>query len=104
MLDTQKFIELISHCHKMRTKKYKRGELVSTYISNRTQIGIIIEGSADLIRYDIDGNKTIIDRFNIGNIYGEIFHPKENINGLMIEAVTNVIIAQVEYNDKTIFY
>ena len=101
MLDTQKFIELISHCHKMRTKKYKRGELVSTYISNRTQIGIIIEGSADLIRYDIDGNKTIIDRFNIGNIYGEIFHPKENINGLMIEAVTNVIIAQVEYNDIT---
>ncbi len=99
MLDTQKFIELISGCHKMRTKKYKRGELVSTYIENRSQIGIIIEGSADLIRYDIDGNKAIIDRFNPGNIYGEIFHPKNTINGLMIEAVTNVIVAQIEYTD-----
>lgn len=99
MIDTQRFIELISKCKKIRMKKYKKGELITTYIANRTQIGIVIEGSADLIRYDLDGNKNIIDRFNTGNIYGELFHNRGNVNGLVIEAVTNVIIAQLEYND-----
>lgn len=99
MIDTQKFIELVSKCKKIRTKKYKKGELITTYIPNRSQIGVILEGSADLIRYDLDGNRNIIDRFNAGNIYGEIFHNKGNVNGLIIEAVTNVIIAQFEYND-----
>ncbi len=98
MANVQEFIELLSHCKNVRIKKYKRGELISTYIANRTQIGIIVEGNADLIRYDYDGNRNIIERFNCGDIYGEIFHEKENINGLIIEAVTNVVIAQLEYN------
>ena len=98
MVNVQELIELLSHCKNVRIKKYKRGELISTYIANRTQIGIIVEGNADLIRYDYDGNRNIIERFNSGDIYGEIFHEKENVNGLIIEAVTNVVIAQIEYN------
>lgn len=90
-------IELLSQCKNARTKKYKKGEVISTYISNRTQIGIIIEGNADLIRYDYDGNRNIIERFDRGDIYGEIFHAKETVNGLLIEAVTNVIVIQLDY-------
>ena len=101
MIDIQKFSELISKCPKIRTKKYKKGELITTFILNRSQVGFIIEGNADLIRYDLDGNRNIIDRFNQGDVYGEIFHIKENINGLIVEAVTNVIIAQFDYNDIT---
>ena len=99
MKNVQDLIELLSHCKNVRTKKYKRGELISTYIANRTQIGIILEGNADLIRYDYDGNRNIIERFDQGDVYGEMFHSKENVNGLIIEAVTNVVIAQIEYNN-----
>ena len=98
-MNIQDLIELMSKCKNVRTKKYKRGELIATYIANRTQIGIIIEGNADLIRYDYDGNRNIIERFDQGDIYGEIFHSKENINGLIIEAVTNVLVMQLEYNN-----
>ena len=98
MNNIQQLIELLSKCKNVRIKKYKRGELITTYIANRTQIGIIIEGNADLIRYDYDGNRNIIERFNQGDIYGEMFHSKDNVNGLIIEAVTNVIIYQLEYN------
>lgn len=101
MIDIIKFEESVKKCKNIRTKKYKKGELITTYIANRTQIGIILEGSADLIRYDIDGNKNIIERFNQGDVYGEIFHIKERTNGLIIEAVTNVVIAHLDYNNIT---
>ena len=101
MIDTQKFIDLLSKCKKFKKKKFKKGELITTYIANRTQVGIILEGSADLIRYDLDGNRNIIDRFNQGNVYGEIFHDKQTVNGLIIEAVSTVIVAQIEYSELT---
>ena len=101
MIDIQKLNDLILQCNKIKTKKYKKGELVTTYITNRTQVGIILEGNADLVRYDLDGNKNIIERFNQGDIYGEIFHLNQSINGLIIEAVTNIVVAQFDYNDIT---
>lgn len=101
MIDIIELNDLVKKCKNIRTKKYKKGELISTYIANRTQIGIILEGNADLIRYDIDGNKNIIERFNQGDVYGEMFHIKERINGLIVEAVTNVVIAQLDYNNIT---
>lgn len=101
MQNIQNLVELLSKCKNIRTKKYKKNELISTYIANRTQIGIIIEGNADLIRYDYEGNRNIIERFDQGDIYGEIFHSKENVNGLIIEAVTNVVVLQLEYNNIT---
>lgn len=101
MINIQELTELVSKCKNMRTKKYKKGELISTYIANRNQIGIILEGSADLIRYDLDGNKNIIERFNQGDIYGEMFHIKQSVNGLIIEALTTVIVVQFEYSTVT---
>ena len=95
----ENIVELLSQCKNARTKKYKRGELITTYIPNRKQIGIIIEGNADLIRYDYDGNRNIIERFDSGDVYGEIFHNKENVNGLLIEAVTNVVVMHLDYNN-----
>lgn len=101
MIDIIELNDLVSKCKNIRIKKYKKGELITTYIANRTQIGIILEGNADLLRYDIDGNKNIIERFNQGDVYGEIFHIKDRVNGLIIEAVTNVIVAQLDYNNIT---
>lgn len=99
MINTQNLIELISQCKKIKTKKYKKGELITTYIANRTQVGIILEGSVNLIRYDMDGNRNIIERFDQGNIYGEIFHLKENVNGLIVEAASTTIIARIDYDN-----
>ena len=94
----ESLLDLLSKCKNARIKKYKRGELITTYIPNRKQIGVLVEGNADLIRYDYDGNRNIIERFGYGDVYGEIFHAKENINGLIVEAVSNVVIVQLEYN------
>ena len=44
--------------------KFNKGEDVTTYIEKRSQICIVISGEIDLIRYDFNGNQTIIEKFN----------------------------------------
>ena len=60
------------NCNKIQIKKISKGETVTSYIEKRNQICIILSGEVDLIRYDVNGNKTIIGRFN-ENTNNELF-------------------------------
>ena len=86
-------------CQKIKKIKIKKGEIISNFIANRTQFGVIIDGCADLIRYDIDGNRTIVERLYKGDMFGEIFHLSHNVNELFVEAKTNVTILQLDYSN-----
>ena len=44
---------------KSQTKKFEKNDIITTYIKNRNQVCILKNGLADLVRYDINGNKTI---------------------------------------------
>lgn len=56
--------DIIKYCDKAQVKTFEKNEIVTTYIVNRNMIFIILEGSADLIRYDFNGNQTIVEKFN----------------------------------------
>ena len=58
--DKKIFIENFkNNCNRVQTKKFIKGETVTTYIEKRNQICIVLSGEVDLIRYDFNGNKTI---------------------------------------------
>ncbi len=68
-----------TECTKAQVKYFEKGEIITTYLVNRNQICILINGNADLIRYDFKGNKNIIEHFSDNDIFGEIFY-KINTN------------------------
>ena len=70
------------NCNKIQIKKISKGETVTSYIEKRNQICIILSGEVDLIRYDVNGNKTIIGRFNENDVFGEVFYPANTNNEL----------------------
>ena len=73
--DKKNFIENFRHnCSRVQIKKFIKGETVTTYIEKRNQICIILSGEVDLIRYDFNGNKTIIGHFVDNDIFGEVFY------------------------------
>lgn len=74
------------NCNKIQIKKISKGETVTSYIEKRNQICIIISGEVDLIRYDVNGNKTIIGRFNENDVFGEVFYPANTNNELFAVA------------------
>ena len=85
--DKKNFIQKIqTNCDKINIKKFSKGENITTYIEKRNQLCIVLKGEADLIRYDYNGNKTIIGHFTENDIFGEVFYPANTNNELFVEA------------------
>ena len=81
--DKKIFIENFkTNCNKVQIKKFNKGETVTTYIEKRSQICIVLSGEVDLIRYDFNGNKTIIGHYIEDDIFGEAFYPTNTNNEL----------------------
>ena len=74
MVDLQKVIEAKSYCYRLVEKSFEKNETITSYIEKRKQIFILISGEATLIRYDVRGNKDIVDFFHEGSVFGEAFY------------------------------
>ena len=75
-----------SSCDKIQIKNFDKGETVTNYIEKRNQICIILNGEVVLVRYDVNGNKTIIGRFSNNDVFGEVFYPANTNNELFAVA------------------
>lgn len=98
-LNKKIFIESFKNtCNKVQVKKFVKGETVTTYIEKRNQICIVVSGEVDLIRYDFNGNKTIIGHFVDNDIFGEIFYPANTNNELFAVARKNSEVLFYNYD------
>ena len=97
--DKKKFIENFRHsCHRVQIKKFDKGDTVTTYIEKRNQLCIVLSGEVDLIRYDVNGNKTIISHFVDSDVFGEVFYPANTNNELFAVAHKNSEILFFTYD------
>ena len=60
-------------CFDTEVKKYRSGSCITDYSRNSDKIGVILSGSADMIRYDINGIRTIVETLREQGIFGEFF-------------------------------
>ena len=75
-------------CSKIQKKHFVKNEVITSYIQKRNQICIMVNGKADLIRYDLNGNQDIVDKFSDNDIFGEAFYPVHTNNELTVVATT----------------
>ena len=95
-----KFIQdLQTKCVKCQKKQFTKGEIITTYIEKRKQICIIISGEADLLRYDFNGNKNIIEHFTKNDIFGEYFYTITTNNELFVQSKTKTEVLFFLYDD-----
>lgn len=93
---------ILCNCIKMQKKIFPKGSIITTYIQKRRQICILLSGKADLIRFGLNGNKDIVDRFNQNDIFGEAFYPVNNNNELFVVATDNCEILLFLYDDISV--
>ena len=77
---------------------YKSNQTIAYSIGNRKIIGIIEEGSANLIRYDYDGKRDIIKEMNEGDIFSDLFLSTSNVE-LSVISTTDCKVTFIEYDD-----
>ena len=66
-------IPAMLNCLGYQIERYRKGTFISLEGEHLQNIGVILEGSVDMIKEDFWGNKTILMRMGQGSIFGETF-------------------------------
>lgn len=96
----EKFIsDFSTNCNKVQIKNFSKNETITSYIKNRNQLCILISGTANLVRYDLNGNRTIVEHFSKNALFGEVFYNITTNNELLVEAKSNCSVLLYIYDD-----
>lgn len=66
-------IKKMLKCFDAKTRTFKKDRTIVTNIINIKMIGIILEGTANVERYDYNGNRSIIEKLEKNSVFGEVF-------------------------------
>ena len=91
--------DFASTCKNVQKKSFKKNQTITTFIQKRNQICIILSGEADLVRYDMNGDKTIIEHFTKNDIFGEALYIVTTNNELSVEAKKGCEVLFFNYNN-----
>lgn len=60
-------------CLRAEEKRFRSGSRIASFSGDNDRIGIILSGTASMLRYDINGVRTIADTLTEQSIFGEFF-------------------------------
>jgi len=66
-------VEKMLKCFEARKRLYKKDRTIVSNIINVKMIGIILSGTANMERYDYNGNRSIIEKLETNSVFGEVF-------------------------------
>ena len=87
------------NCNKVQKKTFSKGEIITSYIQKRNQLCILLSGNADLVRYDLNGNRTIVEHFSKNALFGEVFYKVTTNNELLVEAKSKSTVLFYIYDE-----
>lgn len=93
------FNDFSCNCQSVQKKSFKKKQTITTYIRNRNQVCVLLSGEADLVRYDFNGDKTIIEHFTKNDIFGEAFYIVTTNNELSVEAKKSCDVLFFSYDN-----
>ena len=89
-------IKKMLKCFDAKKRTFKKDSIIMNYIGNTSTVGIIAKGTAELIRNDYNGNRTIIETLTEDDIFGEVFS-SYNIDELSIKASEETEVIFIDY-------
>lgn len=90
-------VKKMLNCFESRQIMYKKERTIFSNIGNSDILGIIISGKVELIRYDYDGSRTILDTLEENDIFGKIFSANLS-NEISAIALTDCEILLIDYS------
>ena len=68
---TNNEVDAMIHCFQMRRAQYEPGQTICTYGESGGEVGVLLCGQAELVRFDYAGNRTILEQVGTGGVFGE---------------------------------
>lgn len=89
-------VKKLLNCLGCRKVSYKRERTIVSNLINTNLVCIVLKGSVNLIRYDYNGNRTILEELGENDIFGEIFSANLS-NDISVMAKTDCEIMFLDY-------
>lgn len=64
-------VEAMIDCFRMRRVRFEAGRTICVYGECRGEVGVVLRGCAGLVRFDREGNRTILEQLGGGGVFGE---------------------------------
>ena len=91
-------INQLLNCFKAQKRIFNKERTIISYMGNTNIIGIVLRGEANIIRYDFNGHRTIIEVLPENSVFGELFSSLENAE-LSVVATKDCDILFIEYEN-----
>lgn len=91
--------EIAKGCALTETKKFKKDEIITTYLLKRNRMCFLLKGEAFLARYDKDGNRRIIYYLKENDIFGEALYKIYNNREIFVMAKKDCEVLFLPYDN-----
>ena len=99
---TQEGYYAMMECFETQERSFSQGDIILDYSQNSKKVGIIKEGSACLVRIDIDGNKYILEKLYEDDIFGEtVAFSLCGKDSIFVECTSDCEVLFLEYEHIT---
>lgn len=91
-------IDKMIPCFKPVFKNFQAGETILSYSDNPEQVAILLSGSAKLYFSDIDGDYGLLETYEEGDLFGDVFSLPLNGYEYTVTAVTDCHVVFISYH------
>lgn len=88
----------IRECLCSKMKIYKKGDIIMQIADADDSLGFVEHGTAHLVRIDVDGNTSIIDYYEAGDVFGKKLAPQSVMDTYYIRAKDKCKITFINFN------
>ena len=90
-------IDKLINIFEIRKMSFNKDTTIATNIKNINLIGILLNGNANIVRYEANGNRNIIEKLNKDDLFGEIF-TSDRGNEISVVATSYCEVLFIDYN------
>ncbi|MDR0839959.1 MAG: Crp/Fnr family transcriptional regulator [Christensenellaceae bacterium] len=91
-------VEKMLRCFNASTRHYGAGVDIP-WLESRRRIGVLQMGRAELIRLDGEGNRTMLERLEQGDVFGEMLRPSVALESLSLQCTAPCEVLFIDGTD-----
>ncbi len=80
-------------------KNYLAGECILDFQNRLDRIAVMLSGKAQVVSYDVVGNRIILEQLTKNDIFGEVFLLPLSSHGYAVEALCDCRVLFLQYKD-----
>lgn len=90
-------LDTMLECFHAKRKKFAAGSNLTARTSGTQKLGVLLSGEADMVRFDYEGYRNIMEHLSAGDVFGEMFTPSTEGDELAVVCERKCEVLFIDY-------